>query len=191
MLCCHQLGSPRPTLKAQNKMIVARTAACLVASAFFLAACSKQPSTGDAQAASLPQAAASHASATSETAMPDMKPGLWEVRMSHTGGNGQNHGGVTQQCLDSGAMAQAKLTAADYLKANCSKNEISRTGDTWTNDLVCKSGGSVMTTHTVTAMAGDGAYHTDLSTTFDPPIAGNAKSTTTVDGKWIGACKPT
>ena len=111
--------------------------------------------------------------------------------MSHTGGAGQTHGGVTQQCLDSGAMAQAKLTAADYLKANCSKNEISRTGDTWTNELVCKSGGSVMTTHTVTAMVGDGAYHTDVSTTFDPPVAGNAKSTTTVDGKWIGACKPT
>ena len=122
--------------------------------------------------------------------MPDMKAGLWEIKMSHTGGDGQTHGGVTQQCLDAAAMAQAKLTAADYLKANCSKNETTRAGDTWTNDVVCKSGGSVMTTHTVTAMLGDGAYHTDVSTTFDPPVAGNAKSATTMDGKWVGACKP-
>ena len=119
-----------------------------------------------------------------------MKPGLWEIKMSHTG-NGQTHAGVTQQCLEAGAMAKAKLTGADYLKANCSKNQIARTGDTWTNDLVCKSGGSIMTTHTVTAMVGDAAYHTDLSTTFDPPVAGDASSTTTMDGKWIGPCKPT
>jgi len=66
-----------------------------------------------------------------------------------------------------------------------------RAGDTWTNDLVCKSGGSVATTHTVTVMAGDGAYHTSLTTTYDPPLAGSASSTTTVDGKWIGACQPT
>ena len=122
--------------------------------------------------------------------MPDMKPGLWEVKMSHTGGHGETHAGVAQQCLDSAAMAQAKLTAADYLKT-CSKNQTTRTGDTWTNDLVCTHGGSVMTTHTVTAMVGDGAYHTDLSTTYDPPLAGDASSTTTMDGKWIGACKPT
>jgi hypothetical protein len=88
-------------------------------------------------------------------------------------------------------MAEAKVTAANYVKANCSKNAIQRAGDTWTNDLVCKSGGSVMTTHTVTAMVGDGAYHTDLETTFDPPMGGNAHTTTTVDGKWIGPCKPT
>ena len=120
--------------------------------------------------------------------MPDMRPGLWEVTMNHALGDGRAHGGVVRQCLDTAAMAQAKLTAADYVKANCSKNVTQRDGDTWTNDLVCKSGGSVMTTHTVTAMAGDGAYHTDLSTTFNPPIAGSATSTTTVDGKWISAC---
>lgn len=113
--------------------------------------------------------------------------------MSHVGGDGQTHGGVTQQCLDQATMAQGKQTAADYVKANCSKNEIHRAGDIWTTDMVCKTGGSVMTTHSVTNMAGDdSAYHTDLATTFDPPSAGGGASTsTTVDGKWIGACKPT
>jgi Protein of unknown function (DUF3617) len=177
-------------------MTLVRSTACLAASLFMLAACSKPPAAGESEAAT-PQAAtpasnpASQASATSDTTMPDMKAGLWEIKINHVGGDGQAHGGVTQQCLDSAAMAQAKVTAADYLKANCSKNKTQRAGDTWTNDLVCKSGGSIMTTHTVTAMVGDGAYHTDLSTTFDPPVAGNANSTTTMDGKWISACKPT
>ena len=172
-------------------MTFARSTACLVASAFVLAACSKPPATGDAQAAIAASNPAGHTASTAVTTMPDMKPGLWEVKISHHGGDGQTQGGVTQQCLDTVAMAQAKLTAANYLKANCSKNETQRAGDTWTNDLVCKSGGSVTTTHTVTAMVGDGAYHTDLSTAYDPPLAGKATSTTAMDGKWISACKPT
>ena len=124
--------------------------------------------------------------------MPEPKPGLWEIKISHVGGDGQTHGGVNRQCLDPATMAQGKQTADDYVKANCSKNQTRRTGDSWVNDLVCKSGGSVMTTHTVTAMQGDNsAYHTELSTTYDPPLAGQANSTTTLDGKWIGDCKPT
>jgi hypothetical protein len=172
-------------------MTFARSTACLVASAFVFAACSKPPAAGDGQAAMPANNPASHTASASDTAMPDMKPGLWEVKMTHHGGDGQTHGGVIQQCLDAAAMAQAKLTAASYMKANCSKNETQRAGDTWTNDLVCKSGGSVTTTHTVTAMVGDGAYHTDLRTTYDPPLAGSANSTTVMDGKWISACKPT
>jgi hypothetical protein len=172
-------------------MTFARSAACLVASAFVLAACSKPPAAGNAQAAMPANNPASHTASASDTAMPDMKPGLWAVKINLHGGDGQTHGGVTQQCLDTAAMAQAKLTAANYVKANCSKNETRRAGDTWTNDLVCKSGGSVTTTHTVTAMTGDSAYHTDLRTTYDPPLAGSANSTTVMDGKWISACKPT
>ncbi len=176
-------------------MISAHKAACFVASLLVLAACSKPPAAGEAQTASAPAAApgapASPAtSTTSEVVMPDMKPGLWEIKISHVGGNGATHGGTTQQCLDAAAMVQAKQTSADYVKANCSKNATTRAGDTWTNDLVCKSGAGVMTTHTVTAMIGDGAYHTALSMTEDPPAAGGASSTT-MDGKWIGVCKPT
>jgi hypothetical protein len=173
-------------------MTSARKAACFVASLLVLAACSKPPAAGEAQTASAAAAGASAgpATTTSEVEMPDMKPGLWEIKINHVGGNGEAHGGTTQQCLDVAAMVRAKQTTAEYVKANCSKNATERAGDTWTNDLVCKSGASVMTTHTTTAMTGDGAYHTELSMTEDPPAAGGPSSTT-MDGKWIGACKPT
>lgn len=46
-----------------------------------------------------------------------------------------------------------------------------------------------MTTRTVTAMNGDVGYHTELTTAYDPPVAGMANSSTTMDGKWLGACK--
>jgi hypothetical protein len=177
-------------------MTFARTVACLVASAAVLTACSKPPASDAASAAATTNTVANTAAntagahATSDTVMPDMKPGLWEIHMNHTSGAGEGHGGVTQQCLELAAMAQAKKTAADYAKANCSKNETQRDGDKWVNNMVCTAGGSTMTTHTVTAMVGDGAYHTDLTTTYDPPIAGQATSSTTMDGKWISECKP-
>lgn len=172
-------------------MTFARNVACLVASAAVLAACSK-PAAGDAtQARASTNTSSGQAVAASDTEMPDMKPGLWEIHLSHTSGDGPARGGVTQQCLDAGAMAASKKTAADYAKANCSKNQTHGGGGTWVSDLVCKTGGSIMTTHSVTTMTGENAYHTDLTTTHDPPIAGRATSTTTMDGKWIGACKPT
>lgn len=172
-------------------MSLSHNLACLVASAAVLAACSKAPSADTAQAAAQAGASGDKIIAGSDTEMPDIKPGLWEITMSHTSGAGVGHGGVTQQCLDKATMDQSRKTAADYVKANCSRNETHRDGNTWTNDLACRSGGKSMVTHTVTALAGDGAYHTELTTTYDPPIAGQATSATTMDGKWIGDCKPT
>jgi hypothetical protein len=173
-------------------MTFARTAVCLVASTMVLAACSKPgAANGAASAAGAPAAGARAAApvAVSATDMPSMKPGLWEIHMAHTGREGAARTGVVQQCMNAEDMARAKTTASDYVKANCSKNEISHFGDTWTDILVCKMAGSTMTTRTVTAMNGDVGYHTELTTAYDPPVAGMANSGTTMDGKWLGACK--
>lgn len=172
-------------------MTFARHVACLVAGAAVLAACSKPATNSAAQAGAPATASGGQVVATPDSELPTAKPGLWEIHMSHAGGPGETHAGVTQQCLDPGAIAEGKKTAEDYAKANCSKNVTTGGGGRWVSDLVCKVGSSTMTTHTVTAMASENAYHTDLTTTYDPPVAGRATTTTTVDGKWIGACKPT
>ena len=112
-------------------MTFARTAICLVASAVVLAACSK-PSAADGAASSggAPAAGARAAApvAVSATDMPSMKPGLWEIHMAHTGREGAARTGIVQQCMNAEDMARAKATASDYVKTNCSKNEISRLG---------------------------------------------------------------
>lgn len=173
-------------------MTLARNVACLLAGAAVLAACSK-PGAGPAAQAGGPAGAVGggQAAATSDSELPEMKPGLWEIRMSHVG-EGGTHAGTVQQCMGADTMAAAKKTAADYAKANCSKNETHGGGGRWVSDMECTLAAHKMVTHSVTTMTGDGAYHTDLTTTYDPPMpGGGATNTTTVDGKWLSECKPT
>jgi len=129
--------------------------------------------------------------AASAVELPDMKPGLWQTTMTHSTGNPRaDQPRAMSTCLDIKTQAEAKQTATDYAKKNCSKNETRRDGDKWVTDMVCKLDGSTsMITHSVTAFSGDSAYHTEMTTTYDPPKAGRAESTTTVDGKYLGACK--
>ncbi len=101
-----------------------------------------------------------------------MKAGLWEVHLSHSDGGGVVHSGLTQQCMDAATLAPGRKTGADFLKANCSKNETRGGGGRWVSDTSCTTGGSTMTIHSVMTMASDNAYHTDLTTTYDPPTAG-------------------
>jgi len=56
--------------------------------------------------------------------------------------------------------------------------------------LVCKVGAGTMTTHTVTDLTGDTAYHSVSTSTFYPPQPGHTRSISTIDGKWLGACTP-
>lgn len=128
--------------------------------------------------------------AASAVDLPDMKPGLWQTTLQHSSGSSaMSKAGTTSHCLDAEAMAAAKQTGLDYAKNNCSRNETRRDGNKWVTDMICKLGKSTMTTHSVTAFSGDEAYHTEMTTTFAPPSAGQSQSGTIVDGKWLGACK--
>lgn len=128
--------------------------------------------------------------AASAVELPDMKPGLWQTTLQHSSGSSaMSKPGTTSHCLDAEAMAAAKQTGLDYAKKNCSRNATRRDGGNWVTDMICKLGTTTMTTHSVTMFSGDEAYHTEMTTTFEPPTAGQAHSRTIVDGKWLGACK--
>jgi hypothetical protein len=120
---------------------------------------------------------------------PQQKPGLWETHLQNTSDKqGAGKPGIAQNCLDAAAMAHGKQVAEEYTKKNCSKHETRHVGGKWVSDLVCKVGTSTMTTHSVTDSS-DNAYHTVMTTTYDPPMAGRSQTSMTVDGKWLGACK--
>jgi hypothetical protein len=123
------------------------------------------------------------------TEFPAQKPGLWETRMEHAARKGPAHAGVSQHCLDAAALEHGKQVAADFAKKSCTRNETTRAGSRWTTTMVCKVGASTMTTLSVTDAPTDSAYHTEMTMTYDPPMAGESRSTTTMDGKWLGACK--
>ena len=122
---------------------------------------------------------------------PQQKPGLWEITMQQMA-DGKEAGkpATMQRCVVASDYAQSKAKADDYTKKNCSKNEIRQEGGKWMSDMVCKVGTGTMTSHSVTAFSGDGAYHSEMTSTFDPPSAGHSRTITTSDGKWLGSCKP-
>ena len=122
---------------------------------------------------------------------PTMKPGLWEIRMQHASdGRVDVKPASLKRCNTASEIAQSRATAADYAKKNCSKNETRQEGGKWVSDMVCKVGASTMTSHSVTDAFGDTAYHTEMISSMDPPTPGHARSSTTIDGKWLGTCKP-
>jgi uncharacterized protein DUF3617 len=122
---------------------------------------------------------------------PQMKPGLWEIRMQHSADGKVNvqPPSTVKQCKDATELARARVAAEEYARKNCSKNDSRQDGSKWVNDTVCKVGASTMTTHSVTDAAGDTAFHTESTSTFEPPTPGHSRSTTTIDAKWLsGSC---
>ena len=119
----------------------------------------------------------------SEFRMP--KPGMWEIRMQRTAG-GKNVQGVRRVCMDQAAQAHDKQVGDDYAKKNCSKNVTTQEGNKQTNDMVCKTDVGSMREHSVTDFSSDNTYRTQTVVTFDLP---QLSSTSTIDGKWLSACK--
>ena len=111
--------------------------------------------------------------------LPAQKPGVWETTMKGTSIPGGSRS--LNMCMDAATQAEAKATS----KKNCSKNEWGHAGNTWTGDSVCSVMGNQITAHAVTTMSGEDAYHTEITSQ-----SGNKSSAMTVDGKWLGACKP-
>jgi hypothetical protein len=119
---------------------------------------------------------------------PSIRPGQWEFRIQHSvDGKTDVQPGKYERCQDANALAQARVKAAEYAKTHCSKNDTRQEGGKWVNDLVCKTGASTSTSHTVTDYTGDTTYHTEMTTTSDPP---DGRSVAIIDGKWLRACQP-
>ena len=86
----------------------------------------------------------------------------------------------------------AARSIADSAKSfgTCSRNDVSKLGDTTTIDASCTNGAHQMSLHmTLTAM-GETAYHAKMHATYSPPIAGMGAMDMVSDSKWLGPCPP-
>ena len=108
---------------------------------------------------------------------PAQKPGVWETTMKGTSIPGRS----MSMCMDAATQVEANATKKQY----CSKNEWRHEGNIWTGDSVCAVMGNQIVAHAVMTMNGEDAYHTEITSQ-----SGNKSSVMTVDGKWLGACKP-
>ena len=117
---------------------------------------------------------------------PKRKSGLWEIKMSNAAAKGT----TMQQCIDQSTDDLMKNNMAGMEKPSCSKNELRREGDKIVTESVCKFSGSTATTRAVFTGHFDAAYKADIKSTYEPPLHGMKESTSVLDAKWLGACKP-
>lgn len=118
---------------------------------------------------------------------PKLKAGLWEVSMT-SGKRDQPR--LTMMCLDDSVQREMYTVSTGMMSGMCSKHEIKVVGNKVTTLANCDLGITKMQSQAVMTLTGNSSYHTDARATFDPPLNGAKESTTIIDGKHVGACKP-
>ena len=121
------------------------------------------------------------------------KAGLWEVKMAFEGSNLPPR--VMQQCIDAATHKMMSALGTNLRQDMCSKQDVQKVGNTLVVDSVCQIGGMTMTSHGVVSGDFDSSYTVKVSSTRTggPAIPGapaDGKSNTTIEAKWLSACKP-
>jgi len=127
------------------------------------------------------------ASTTPAQEFPKLKPGLWEVNMT-TGKREAPR--LTTMCLDDSVQREMYTMSTGMMAGMCSKHEIKVAGNKVTTIANCDLGITKMQSQAMMTLSGNTSYHTEARATFDPPLNGAKESTSIIDGKHVGACKP-
>jgi hypothetical protein len=114
------------------------------------------------------------------------KPGLWRITMNMAGAPAGMP--AMSMCIDSKTDSSMQQMAQGEGMPECSKKEIKRVGNQMIMDSICKIGNSTSTSHGVMTFTGDTAYHMDVTTSFNPPMAGQAEHKMSQDAAWTGPC---
>ncbi len=114
--------------------------------------------------------------------LPARKAGLWEVKMAFEGRNLPPQ--VVQQCIDAASDKMMSAFGGNLRQDMCSKQDVQKVGNTLVVDSVCQIGGMTMTSHGVVS----GDFNSSYPAIPGAPAEG--KSNTTIEAKWLSACKP-
>ena len=120
--------------------------------------------------------------------LPVRKAGLWEMKVVKTGAVPEM---TMQHCTDETTDKQMSTAFSPMSKEICSKNDVQQTATGYTTDSVCSVAGVSMTSHSDISGDFNSAY-TIKSTSHREggPAGGPRDSATTIEAKWLGACKP-
>lgn len=121
--------------------------------------------------------------------LPVRKAGLWEMKTLQTGSPVPEM--TIQHCTDETTDKEMASTFSPVSKDMCSKQDIQKTATGYVTDSVCAVAGMSITSHAEITGDFNSAY-TVKSTSHSErgPAAVPRDSTTTVEAKWLGACKP-
>ena len=120
--------------------------------------------------------------------LPTRKPGLWEIVMKPDGGG---MGPMTmQQCTDETTDKDMATSFSPMAKDICSKQDIQKTATGYVTDSVCGVAGMTVKSHAEITGDFNSAYTVKSTSHSEGGPAGMARdSTTTIEAKWLGACK--
>jgi hypothetical protein len=122
--------------------------------------------------------------------MPVRKAGLWEMKMVRAGSPMPEM--TMQHCTDETVDKEMNNNISPVTKQVCSRQDIQKTATGYVADSVCNVAGMTTTTHADITGDFNSAY-TVKSTAHvqgGPAGATGRDSTTTIEAKWLGACKP-
>ena len=121
--------------------------------------------------------------------LPVRKAGLWEMKMVKTGSG--LPGMTMQHCTDETTDKEMTSTFSPTSKEVCSRRDIEKTATGYTSDSECSAMGVTVTSHSDITGDFNSAYTVKMTSHSENGPAGMPHdATTTIEAKWLGACKP-
>jgi hypothetical protein len=128
------------------------------------------------------------ANAANAVDLPVRKAGLWEMKVLHTGSAVPDM--TMQHCTDETTDKDMSTSFSPMAKEMCSKQEIQKTATGYITDSVCGIAGMSITSHSEITGDFSSAYTVKSTSHSERGPTGVARdSTTTIEAKWLGACK--
>jgi Protein of unknown function (DUF3617) len=121
--------------------------------------------------------------------LPVRKAGLWEMKVLNAGAPKPDM--TMQQCTDESTDKDMSTSFSPMAKDICSKQDIQKTATGYVSDSVCGVAGMTIKSHAEINGDFNSAYTVKSTSHSEGGMAGAGRdSTTTIEAKWLGACKP-
>ncbi|MDF0578467.1 DUF3617 domain-containing protein [Bradyrhizobium yuanmingense] len=122
--------------------------------------------------------------------LPLRKAGLWEMKLVTSGSPVPEM--TMQHCTDETVDKEMSNNVSPMAKQVCAKQEIKKTATGYVSDSECSVAGVSTTSHAEITGDFNSAYTVKTTSHAKGGVAGTAgrDSTTTLQAKWLGACKP-
>lgn len=128
------------------------------------------------------------ANTASAVDLPVRKAGLWEMKVLHTGSAIPDM--TMQHCTDETTDKEMSTSFSPMGKEMCSKQDIQKTVTGYVTDSVCGIAGMSITSHAEITGDFNSAYTVKSTSHSERGPSGVPRdSTTTIEAKWLGACK--
>ena len=120
--------------------------------------------------------------------LPVRKAGLWEMKVLSTGAPSPEM--TMQQCTDETTDKDMSTAFSPMAKEMCSNQDIQKTSAGYVTDSVCAIAGMTIKSHAEITGDFNSAYTVKSTSHSEGGSAGGGRdNTTTIEAKWLGACK--